>query len=108
MSDCPLICSRICFFDVQAGRGNDTPPARPSPGGGANDHMVGFSLEGGDPVAAEGDILVLNPRNTAADSASGAGGGVLQMGKQAPRWPDEHGTKGYVVFFCFLFEAPKA
>lgn len=58
--------------------------------------MFGFGLEDGS-VAAEGDVLVLDSRSAAADGVSGAGGGVPQLGKQAPRWPDERGNKRCVV-----------
>lgn len=64
--------------------------------------MVGFGLEG-ESVAAEGNVLVLNPRNAVAGGESGAGGGVPRMEKQAPRWPDEHGATGCV----FLSKARK-
>ena len=66
--------------------------------------MVGVDLEDGS-IAAEGDVLVLNPRSAAADGVSGAAEGVPQLGRQAPRWPSERGTKGCVFFFFRSWEA---
>eukprot|EP00904_Undaria_pinnatifida_P012069 jgi/Undpi1/7993/HiC_scaffold_24.g10465.m1 len=92
----PLPAELLLLLSVirtQVGRGNEAPPAKPSAGGGgANDIMDGFGIDG--LFAEEGDVLLLIPRSPVADRVSGGGGGVLQMEKQAPRWPDERGTKG--------------
>lgn len=79
-------------FFPQVGRGSDTPPlaegglpsSRGAIEGRGFDFGFGFGLE--EETAAEGDVLLLDPRDP---TDLGGKGPAVDLERQPPRWPEE-------------------